>query len=338
MGSRKQVTLGEIADRVGVAVSTVSRALQEHPSVRPELRRQIRAIADQLGYEPRSREEAEPERTVGVIVPSIKAPYYARLVTGISRVAETNGVELALRLSRYRQESEARHLNDLLARVDGVIAVAVETAPTVRAASETGRPIVLLDRFADGSLESSGATCAVIADDYSAALQATKYLCSLGHRELLYVSGPDVEGGNDRKYDGFGAATADRPSRTHKLHVPALQIEPSAEVVKEALERDPAITAVVASDDLIAFGAYRAATALGMKVPAELSILGLNGNRMSAGLDLTTVVMPAGQMGRAAMQLIIDLIEGRLAPPQRIELKGSLVMRGSCSSARSTTS
>lgn len=331
MGSRKDVTLKEIAQRVGTSVSTVSRALQEHPSVSATVRRDVRQVATELGYQPAQSGAAAPGlKAVGCVVPSIKVSYYARLVTGILRVSDTYDHGVLLRLSRYDPANEEHQLARLLeSGVDGLIVVSFQSnSPALTEAAAQGIPVVHLDRPVD-----QPNACLVAADESEAAYQATQYLLSLGHGSFLYVAGPETGPLADRRYAGFERALQDagvQPECCDRLVVSALQVEPTVEAVRARLAVAPAPTAVVASDDLLASGVYAGLRQAGLKVPEDVSIVGLNGNRMSAGIGLTTVMLPAGQMGRSAMQLLIDIHAGRVEPPQRVELNGRLVVRSSC--------
>jgi DNA-binding LacI/PurR family transcriptional regulator len=175
-------------------------------------------------------------------------------------------------------------------------------------------------------------------DNEQTGYEATRYVLSLGHRQIAYVKGPEAILATQLRYEGFRRAlTAAGEPIDDALVVSGdgWTIEDGAHAFTELTERGRPFTAVVCANDLLAIGVLRTARATGMKVPDQLSVIGCDNIELAAHSDppLTTMDNHIRSIGRAAVRRLMDRIQGDDGPPQRILFPASIVERGTCARA-----
>lgn len=322
-----RVTIRDVARHAGVSQPTASLVLGNHPRARvaPATRERVLAAAAALGYRPnvvaqslaRGRSYA-----LGVIVPDLGNPFFADVVAGAGRVAAEAGY--ALLLCGEGERPAAAHLATLLSRqIDGVIVDALNAAELDEAAL-AGVNVVLVD-------EPSERWPGVASDAPGAGRMAAEHLLGLGHRRLAFI-GPaaDVHAFRMRER-GFVRRLRDAhvelPSALLR-RAPAT-VAGGREAMRALLAERPRPTAVFCANDLIAIGALKACAAAGVRVPAELSLVGCDDIEMARLVtpELTTVTVPARELGARAARLLVRQLAGESTrPPAALPVR--LVARG----------
>lgn len=303
-----RVTIGDVAVRAGVSIATVSRVVNGRYGVAEGTVTRVREVIAELGYESSLvARSLRSQRTnvIAVLVSGIE-PFSAELLKGAALAVEATGFELIVYSGGTRGQPgwEQRHLARLAGTLaDGTILV----APTVLAARST-HPIVAVDPHVGGSTQP-----VVESQNFEGAVAATRHLLELGHRRIAFVGGrSDLESAR-RREAGYRAA-----------HAAAGVPVDEALVAEGSFTEDSAVapahylltlaerpTAVFAANDLMALQVVRAAAELGLRVPADVSIVGFDNIPESAMADppLTTVDQHIQGLGREAVRVLVDLIE-----------------------------
>jgi LacI family transcriptional regulator len=330
----KQVTIKEVASHAKVSVATVSRVLNNNRMVKGHLRKAVQDAIGELKYEYKPSSlvpgRADALYRIGLVVPTIVNPFHALLLKGISSAALIHHVELVLLNSEENLDTERQHIKRVLTgNMQGVIYIpfAQQIDPEVIELIEGGFPLVFLDRVLDRD-----DICTVSSDNVEGAYQAATYLLNLGHREIAYVSGSPHLSTSGARFEGYsrGLKEVGLPVRDELILRGDTTFEKSRAEMLRFLKGGGRCTAVFASNDLMAFGVWEAAEEMGLRIPEDLSIIGYDEIPFSAYRSLTTISQPSLEIGRNTLMLLVDLIEGRRSPPQRLLLRDSLIIRKSC--------
>jgi DNA-binding LacI/PurR family transcriptional regulator len=333
--SDKPVTIRKVASRAKVSVATVSRVLNHHRGVKKHLRQAVEEAIRGLGYEYKpsrpSGGQGHPAYRIGLVVASMLNPFHALLLKGISSAALVHDVELVLLDAEEDVQTERQHLLRVLegGAIHGLIYIpfAQQLDPAVDELIERRFPMVFLDRV----LERDD-TCTVSSDNVEGAYQAVTYLLDLGHRDIAFIAGPPQFSTTRARLEGYsrGLKEYGLPVRDDLVLAGDTSFETAYAEVQKFLAGGRSCTAIFGSNDLMAFGAWEAAEARGLRVPQDLSIIGYDEIPFSSYRSLTTIAQPSFEMGRHALTLLVDIIAGRRTPPQRVLLRDSLIIRRSC--------
>lgn len=310
------VSIKDIARAAGVSHSTVSRALRNSPLVNPETAAYIRQLAEAMGYTPSAVAQSLVTRrtqTIGLVVTFISDPFVDRVVDGVEDLATAAGYSVFLCSSHANPERELAVVETFhRRRVDGVIVLAsrVGRLYTERLA-EIGVPIVLINSQAEGGEY----MYSVSADDDQGARLAVRHLLDLGHRRIGYIGSGFRPPSNLRRLAGYRAEL----ERAGIPFDPELVISPDTPHDLENGRRglatllDTDATAIFCYNDRTAIGALLAARELGIDVPLSLSLVGFDDIEASWYVTppLTTVRQPQFELGRRAVQMVLDLLEER---------------------------
>ncbi|HEX8229690.1 MAG TPA: LacI family DNA-binding transcriptional regulator [Chloroflexia bacterium] len=328
-------TLEEIAKQAGVSRSTVSRVMNDHPSVDQDTRARVRSVAERLNYQPNvAARSLAVGRTnvIGLVIPmGVSAlftdPYFPLLIQGITSACNANEHSVMLWLAE--PEYERRTIRQVLqgGLIDGVIlASALMDDPMLEALQRRGLPFIMV-----GRLPSDNQISYVDVDNVNSAREMVSYLLRLGHRRVATIAGPtNMIAGSDR-LEGYRLALRNRGLTPD----PALIVE--ADFTEEggyvAMQRllPQAPNAVFVASDAMAIGAMRALREAGLRVPDDIAIAGFDDIPMAARTEptLTTVRQPIQRMGSLAAETLIDMISHPHPQPRRIILPTELVIRES---------
>ncbi len=305
------MTTRDVAERAGVSQPTVSLVLGRNPTARisSATRERIIKAAEELSYSPNLVARSlvrQRSYALGIIVPDFKNPFFADVVSSAERVAAEEGY--AVLLCEAGEANPARYLEALHARViDGVIIDAVG-ASSVDAALLDRTNVVLID-------QTPGRWPGIASDAESAGAQAASHLLSLGHKRIAFI-GPAVDVHSFRMRErGFWqqlrAAGIELPSD----YLVRAKATPSAgrAAMRGLLSLKPRPTAVFCVNDMVAIGALKACIAAGINIPEEISLVGCDDVELARLVtpELTTVTIPARELGSRAAKLLIRTIEGR---------------------------
>ncbi|MGJ9404549.1 LacI family DNA-binding transcriptional regulator [Arthrobacter sp. KK5.5] len=307
-------SIKDVALRAGVSVATVSRALSGKGKVSEASREKVRRAADELDYVVSynaSSLASGRSRNIGFVVPTVSRWYFSTVLEGATSALIDAGYDLTL----YNTSGQDRHresvFSDLLLRkrLDAVVTLTLKLRPTELAQLQAvNKPVVAIGGFIPDI-----ATLRV--DDFNIAALATEHLISLGHRDIAFVGGTeefevDFKLGSARE-DGYEYAMdqADLPVRREWLITADFSTQGAYQKVRNILANPRhRPTAFVCASDEMAFGAILAARDLGLSVPGDLSVVGIDGHELGELFGLTTIEQHAGRQGAAAVRKVLALL------------------------------
>ena len=328
---RNRVNLKAIAQKAGVDVSTVSRALNGSPRVKPDTRERIKELAEEMGYFPNALARGlvtSKSKTIGVVTPSIKNPYYASVLASAETVLTNAGYSLLLGVSHYSQKDELEIINLFLSRsVDGLILFSGEYSGIASLwKNATNSPMVLVDRRSDDH-QVDIVTC----DVTLGVKLVVDHLADLGHKRIAYITNTVT---SEERTHAFHRFTAEKGLNCEGLFACTEErYEPGGyEGACELLKRKDRPTAIFCANDYMAIGAMKALKESGLSVPEDVSVVGFDDSTLLNYLfnSLTTVRQPKQQLGERAASILL----GRLAGTdsvfyQQVVLTPELVIRNS---------
>lgn len=315
-------SLRDVARLAGVSLATASRALNPARSASPRSRARVLAAVSQLGYLG-ERRPAGPAQLVGVVVPGTGHQIVAEIVTGVDEATAEAGRFCAVTVSHADPRRELRLLADLLAddRVGGIILAggfrltseyARDFVRLTKDARDRGRPVVLCGRAMtpEHELVVPGTTVLEY-DNEGGAASAVELLASHGHRRIGLVRGPVGHSTSDARSQGFRRAMAQLqlPVDPALVRVCARFAVHGHATALGLLAGPRRPTAVFAECDELALGVLQAASEVGLRVPADLSVVGFDDqdSARTAVPALTTVRMPFAELGRRAARIALGL-------------------------------
>jgi LacI family transcriptional regulator, xylobiose transport system transcriptional regulator len=330
----RDITLEDVARIAGVSGPTVSRVLNGRAGVATDTRQRVEAVLREHGY--RRQEGREHLAIVELVFHALDSPWALEIITGVEQVAREQ--EFAVVLTEMQgQLTPGRAWTErvLERRPMGVIAVFSELTVAQQSQLATrGIPLVVVDPTGEPMHE----TPSVGATNWSAGLSATRHLLGLGHRRIAMVRGPQNWPCCRARFDGYRAALegAGAPVDPALTPVGALYVEGGRQAGAALLRLPEPPTAIFTTNDLQAYGVYEAARLAGVRIPAELSVVGFDDISYSAwcGPPLTTVRQPLADMGATAARLIVGLVAGDQPASTRVELSTRLVVRESTAAPR----
>ena len=331
------VTLKDVAREAGVNLSTASRSLSGAYGVHPHTRERVLGIARRMNY--RLNRVARGlvtgrSHTLAVIVSDIRNPFFAEVARGAEDAAYAASCDLVLCNSDLDTAKQVRYIDSLLAkRVDGILMNSVSVLTNVQQdqLATCGVPVILLNRSSTRKRFST-----ILAENMEGGALAARYLISLGHRKLIHLTGPSQHGNLTDRTKGFlkvvqNAALPD-PIVFRGQHT----FQGGYEMAKKALAKNRTGTAVFAANDVIAFGFIRAALESGVRIPDELSIVGFDNIETSQITcpPLTTIHQPKYEIGKAAVEMLLEMAASERYEPEHRVIGVRLVERQSCRDIR----
>ena len=326
-------TMEDVARRAKVSTATVSRALGGHASVAPATRERILGIAEELAYvvSPEASSLARRStRRVAVVVPQLDTWFYSSVLAAIEREARSADVDLLIYQISSPEERQ-RFFRDLPARrkVDGVILTSFPLPPDEAARLELMGVRVVV---AGGRLLDHPHVCV---DDEAVGFEATGHLLGLGHRRIAMIGTSGTETAwwsvDTERRNGYLRALAEAGVEADDALVRRgpFSAEYAARAMADLLALPDPPTAVFAYSDELAFGAIRHLQDAGLRVPEDISVVGVDDHPLAALFDLTTVAQAVPTQGRLAGRLVLDLIADAPVDSEQIEVPAELVVRGS---------
>jgi len=326
----------DIAAAAGVSLSTVSLVANGKPGVSPDRREHVLNTIRELGYIVNDHQANAVETKVfGLLMESLSEAsrsdgFYTRIVSGIEETAYQLGDQVLLHV--YRPDIDPiNSIRELMGRdIDGLI-IANDgdvTPQVIRKIAEAGRPMVLVENYQPGPIHS------VTADNFTAGRVVTEHLIELGHRRIGALGGPDKYSSLRDRMRGHEIALIE-----HGLPLDAsLQPQPVSGhprkgyvQMQQLLALPVPPTAVFAVSDRAAFGAMEAIKDAGLRIPDDISIVGIDDVRDSAysSPPLTTYSVPKYDLGKMSVSILHQLVTQAFVPPARTVLLGKLEVRQS---------
>ncbi|QOS82196.1 LacI family DNA-binding transcriptional regulator [Paenibacillus sp. JNUCC31] len=328
-----KATIYDIAREAGVSIATVSQVINGKGKISEKRRAEIMEIMERLHYQPSAIAAAltgKQTYTLGLLVPDISNPYFAELARAVEDRSRQLGYSVVICSTDNKDERVERYLNLLQQkRVDGMmIGTGIDNAEILSPLLQQSIPVALIARHMP-----SLSVHTVAIDDRLGGALAAEHLLELGHTRVAVLSEPSKVSSSKERVRGFREAL-----EMAGLSLGADQVrESSADLgsaKKEALvfltEQNRA-TGLFCCNDMQAIGALQAAKELGLRVPEDVSIIGFDNTILASVTSppLTTVAQPIEDLGRRAVDLLIDELKDESKPPQRVVLKPELVVRDS---------
>lgn len=328
---KSKATLKELAKELGVSTSTVSKALSDSPEISEVTKRKIKEFAQLRNYKPNSvakNLKNKKTHTIGVILPNILNPFFAKVFSGIEKYANKRGYNLITCTSNESLTKEKQMLEMLdNGAIDGfVLALAKETQKEnnlehLKQVIKGGTPIVLFDRIAN-ELKCDK----VIVDDYESGFHATQYLIDTGCKRIAIVSTIENSSVGDLRAKGYFEALAKNQRDSDSDLILLAQEEKEFDSKIEAL-LDEKPDGIFALNEHVSVATMKLALKKGFRIPDDLSIIGFADGLWSRRMtpSLSTVSQHAPEIGQKAAELLIDRIEQEIDSEELIVYKTEII-------------
>ncbi len=327
-----------VAQRAGVSVSTVSRALRSVPGVSSATRKRVREAAEDLGYTvspAASRLATGRTMTVAVVVPEVAKWFFGRVIGTATQALQGAGYDVLLyELATPDQRSSFFAAPDLHGRTDGVLIMALQpTAAELESLARQGQTVSLLGSTAPGA-------ASVCVDDVEAGRLAARHLLNLGHERIAFIG---IDNGADSTLGDVPPAQRLLGYREALAEAGVLP-DPSIErftvnsiaggelAASALLSAGLPPTAVVAASDELAFGTLKVLRQAGLSVPADFSVVGFDNHEFCDVVGLTTLDHDVARQGSTAARLLLAALDG--GDPQPVRVPARLVVRSSTAPPR----
>jgi LacI family transcriptional regulator len=331
---KQHVTIADVAELAQVSKMSVSRVLNGQPGVSDKTRQRIMAAIEQLGYVPTASPSIRHvgAKLVALLIPDITTTYMGEILRGVSGAAERLhfGLMLYTQGAVSNMQRTSYYLSLLRnSLVDGVLMVVPHDYEViVRDLKEYGRPYVIIDHHSHTGDEPS-----VTATNRKGVLDAMRHLLALGHRRIGFITGRmDIACSHDRLH-GYrdGLAEVGLPYDPELVREGDFLQPTGFKHAQSLLQLETRPSAIVASNDVMAFGAMDAAKASALSIGQDVSIVGFDDIFMASQTHppLTTVRQPMAAMGEAALDMLVALIQGHTVLTARRELPTELIIRES---------
>ena len=326
--------LSDVARSAGVSVATVSRFLNKSLQLPKPTADRVRAAIDKHGYQPnphaRSLSRGKSD-TLGLIVPDITNPYFARLAAAVEREAARQGYGLTLCASLNTQEREREYLGRLSRMaVDGVIFVTnhADDGALARPIAASSRRIVILDEDVAGVRASK-----VFSDNEQGGYLAGRHLLDMGHRRIAFFGGPEAMRSTEARLAGVRRAIAEsgEAAVVSDVYCGDYSPEHGRACAERLIATKSRATALLVSSDQIMIGALEIFRRAGLSIPGRLSVIGFDDIAPFFLFDppLTSIRQPVEAMGRRAVDLLVRGLKGEDVDDVVERLPVELVLRES---------
>ena len=341
-GTPGTARLKDIAERLGVSASTVSRALNNKPGVADGLRRQVLELAAEMNFTPnRAARSLNGSGTLTVAfvfhqhdLPVSGDTFYLSILRGVEREVAADGYHVMLNTAdnTITKAGQLRVVHDRL--VDGLIMAGPDLDPRlVLSVAQHGLPMVLVDN----SLELTPLDC-VVCDDRGGARSAVEHLIWHGHRRIAFAGGPETWASTSERKAGYLKTMRLAGLEPVVVHESATSVLTGVSAGQKLFALDPRPTAVFAVNDAMAIGIIRAARKLGLAVPKDVAVVGFDDVSMAGSADppLTTVRIAKELMGKLAARRLLSLVSDNSpadVTPVKSLVGTTLIIRSSCGCA-----
>jgi LacI family transcriptional regulator len=332
---RRRASMREVAERAGVAISSVSRTLSGHPDVSEGMRRRVLAAVDELDYRPdllaqglRSR----ATRSIGFVAGDISNPLLAQIVRGAEVALRQAGYSMLLTNSLVDPELD-HHNIELLdqRRADGMIVLLVSEThrPTIQALSALQVPVVVVERDFPPQMRVSR----VLSNHRVGMSVAAEHLLELGHRRIAVIGGQAVRPTRERREAVAGMMGRFGIGRENLLvREGVFSVEHGAAATRELLDLDSPPTALIAGSNQIMIGALQIIGGRGLELARDLSFIGVD------DVDIASLYRPRISVvdrdrvaiGTVAAELVLSLVRDPAGPPREVILPTTFISRESC--------
>ncbi len=334
-GTRKRhISLKDIATELKVSISTVSRALKDHPNISPEVKERVKKLAEAWDYRPNPLAMGllrQNTRTIGVIVPDLVTHFFSSVISGIESYASQQGYYIIISSSYESYQKEKECIENLLnSRVEGlIVSLSYETKDHSHFEDlvRKGIPIVFFDRICLPKKVSS-----VVADNMEAARRITHHFIESGYKRIAYIAGPEFLNISKERLEGYLSGLKEHQFELNEDYLVHCEMNPESatEATKKLLALPDPPDAIFGINDTVAFAAMKEVRKQGLRIPEEVGIVGFTDDYHATVVHpaLTSITHPTFEMGETVAKLFFETLEGN-TDPRQVELKTNLVVRES---------
>lgn len=331
-----QVTMKEIAKKLGVSVSTVSRAMKDSPELHPDTKKRIVEMAKSMNYQYNLLAQSlriSRSKVLGVIVPELTSHFFSSNISGIQDTAYKRGYNIMICQSNESFDQEKANIRTLVSsQVDGLLislSRETKTYEHLQDLYDRGIPFIMFDRVTEEIPVSK-----ITVDDAHGAYLVVKHLLEQGCRKIAYFSGPEDLYISKKRKEGYLEALAEYgiSEKESKVYVTDLTPEMNRKVTLEMLDSGDLPDSIFAMIDPVAVDVMIVLKEKGIKIPEQIALAGFTNNPTSAVVEpsLTTVSQPGYEMGQLAANHLLDQLEEIVSDdPQSFVLLTTLVPRNS---------
>jgi LacI family transcriptional regulator len=325
----------DVAKLAGVAPITVSRVINNSGYFSEDTRLRVQSAIAELGYVPNTLARSlrsKRTNTLALVITDITNPFWTTVARGVEDAASSAGFSVIFCNTDESEKEQEHYLNVLMQkRVDGILLVPVNSSiQAIQSIRRQEIPVVVLDRHLSG-VEAD----IVRADSQGGAYELTRLLTALGHRNIAMLAGPRGVSTAEDRAAGFRRALGEVGVTLSAEHIiyGQFSLESGSQMAHQALALVPRPTALFASNNFIAIGAYKVLRELELRVPEDVSLVGFDDLPLSLLVDpfLTAAAQPAYQMGHRATEILLDRLSGKgpaeyeeiILPVELVERKSS---------------
>ncbi|MBE7725677.1 MAG: LacI family transcriptional regulator [Enterocloster citroniae] len=321
-------TIKDVAREAGLTVGTVSRVLNNRGYISEATRENVYRVMKELNYQPnevaRSLSKSKTN-TIGVIVPHIVHPYFAKLISNLEKAASDRGYKMLLCNSREDQNREQEYLDMLKSnRVAGLILCSARVK--TESLADLGIPVITIERSVGAG------TASVECDNYQGGIMAAEHLIACGCKYIINLGGVEqTKMPADSRETGFldvcgryGVTAIGKKSLEDEYY--AMEYH---EYIEKIIMENPQADGIFASSDLLAAQVLQVCAKLGIRVPEQMKVVGFDDVNVASLTTppITTIHQPVREMAETAVELIIKSNKGEMIPTRTL-LPVSLVKRG----------
>jgi len=326
------VSIYDVAKKAGVSVVTVSRVINNVPTVRESSKEKVLNAINELNYQPNAAARSLARgktNVIGLIIPNLTDPFIMEVVDKVDRELEKRGYFLALSVIE-KTEKDCRTRSNFLfqhERVDGILILTpLFERDYVDSLKAKKIPFVILDNQIYPFTEPS-----IVVDNYSGGYEVTRYLLELGHTKLGYIGGPEELLAAVQRGKGFKNALEEVGLSPFIEERGEYDISTGFEVMSTWIKEGKVPSAVFAGDDHIAFGVIDALRQANIKVPEDVSVIGFDDHPFASQLHpfLSTVKQPAVDIGIKGVETLFKIMSGEQKSNTVIKLSPTMVIRDS---------
>lgn len=324
-----KISIFDVAKKSGLSVVTVSRVLNNAPSVRAKNREKVVQAMKELGYHPSAAARSLARGRTGVIgltLATLQDSFFDAVVKEISERLAEHGYFLALSVDTGGSGGAGRLIYEE-DRVDGVIVLSPMQEDGYELELLQKRiPYILLD-----NQQPSPSAPSVVVNNYKGGYEAARHLIGLGHREIAHIAGPKPYLSSQDRERGFLQALAEAGLKPWSVELGGFDIETGYRIASAWIVAGKLPGAVFAADDHIAIGVIDACKNAGLRVPRDLSVVGFDDQILASTLRpaLTTVRQPADKIARRGVELLLSAIGGETRRHVTIQIDPELIVRDS---------
>jgi len=330
--SRHPITIKDIARILNISVSTVSRALKNHPDISDATKKAVQEMARELNYRPNEIALSLKNRRskiIGVMVPKLVHHFFSSVIEGVENVAYDNGYQVMIYHSDEMYEREIQLTQSFMSyRLDGlIVSMSKETEDSSHfdKLSQLGVPIVYFDRGPEGEYNK------VLFDDYQGAYDAVKHLIDCGCKNIVHFAASESLDIGKKRRKGYTDALNDHGIEVREdLIINCDSFEYALSCTRDLFEKIEGIDGIFAVNDLTAIGAIKQLNQIGKKVPEDVKVIGFTNDISSAVYNpsLSTVDQQGIKMGEEAAHLLLQNMDG-IKRAQVTTISANLIIRES---------